>query len=90
MVVVLYRYPHLLQVQAHLGAQVEELVLGWDGMVAAMHRDVMPMTTFHTGPIGFLAIHTVAGAVDTILIRDAVEDIKFKLRTPTALIRNAS
>ena len=72
--------------QTHLRTQVEELILRWDGVVAAMHRNIMPMTALYASPICLLAIDAVTGAINTIFIGDAIENIEFKLRSPTAFI----
>jgi hypothetical protein len=89
MVMVLDRHAHQLESPHHVGAQVEQLIFGRDGMIATMRRDVMSVPALRTVPVRFPAHHLVAGAVDARFVADAVEDVKLEFRPPAAFVRDA-
>jgi hypothetical protein len=88
-VVVFDRHAHRLQQQADLGAQVVELVLGRDGVVAAVQGDVMAVPALCAVPVGLVRIQPVAGVVDAVVEGDLIEDVELELRPPAALVGDA-
>ena len=89
MVVIFHLDAQRLQVDRHLSAQVVELVLGRDGVVAAVQRDVVSMAALRAIPVGLLRLEMITGAVGLVLPCYLVEDVKLELWSPVALVSDA-
>ncbi len=85
---VFHGHAHCLQAQRDFTAQVEQLVLGWNGMIAAMQRNIMTVAAGAAIPISFVAIQAVRCAVHTVFKGHVIEDIKLELWSPPAMIGN--
>jgi len=90
MMMVLDLDPHALQVHDHFGAQVVELVLGRDGVVAAVARDQVAVTALLRAPVGLGRIDPVRSPVDLVLESDLVEDIELVFGAPAAVVGDAA
>ena len=88
-VVVLDRHAHRFQVQGYLGPQVVELILGGNGVVAAVQWDVVAVAAFGTLPVGLPRVHPVAGPIHTAFVGHIVKDIELELWPPAALVGDA-
>jgi hypothetical protein len=77
---------HLVEMRHHAGADLIQLILGRDGMVTAVPRDVMSVPALVAVPVGFEAFDGVAGAIDAIFVADAVEDVELELGSPAAFV----
>src|SRR5512139_1205903 len=90
MVMVFNGDPHILQVEGHLGAQVEQLVFWGDGVIAAMKWNVVAVAALGTVPVGLAAVDLIRSTVYADFVFDIIENIEFKFRSPARFIGNAS
>ena len=70
-------------------AQVVELVLGRDGVVAAVQRDVMPVPAGALFQSASLQLQAVGGVVDAVVEAHVVEDVELELGSPEAAVGDA-
>ncbi len=89
-VVVFDRHPHRPEVQAHLGAQVVECVLGRNGVIPTVKRDVVTVPPCAAAPGSLARFDAVASTVHLILVGHTVKDVKLELWPPLAPVGDAA